>query len=241
MRLRRALFVIVAALAFQLVSSAAMYALAGIDQTIDLAKRIFALTYPTVDGQLGFPILEWDRTLFNAHRLAAYGHILPSALALAIGPFQLWTNFRQARPRLHRALGVTYVCAQLVGIPAGMYLSRFEYAGLTATYGFHGMGLTTLVCTALAVRSILVGDEASHRAWMIRGYAVMWSSAVLFRWALLLLMPHLARGPLPASFREPYTALIFLAWAAGLLAADVYLHFARPRSKSGVWTTTSNR
>jgi uncharacterized membrane protein len=226
--LRRAVFVVVAVLAFQLVGSTSLYALLGIDHTLDLVARTFAATYPIVDGRVAFPIVEWDRAMFNAHRLATYAHIIPSALALLIGPFQLWTNFRQARPRLHRALGIVYVGAQLVGLPSGMYLSRFEYGGLTATYGFFGMGLTTLVCTALGVRSILVGDRAAHRTWMIRGYGVLWSSAVVFRWILFLALPHLAR-PLPGGFREPYVAFVFLSWAIGLLAADLYLHLTRPR------------
>jgi len=228
MPLRRVLSIVVAALAFQLVISAALYALVGIDHTIDLAERIFAVTWPIVDGKSTFPLFAWNRTMFSAHRLLAFGHIVPSALALALGPLQLWTRLRARRPRLHRALGVTSVVAQLVGVPCGMAIARFEYGGVASMIGFFGMGATTLACTALGVRAIVAGDRAAHRAWMIRAYAVMWSSAVLFRWLLLLVIPSLSAAA--GGFRDVYVAFVFLSWAGGLLAADLYLHVTRARA-----------
>jgi hypothetical protein len=218
-----ALGVVMALLAGQLFVGAVVYWLFGFDVTLSLGKRLFGLTYPTD----GMPLLDYDRQMFHAHAFAAWTHIIASPLALMIGPLQLWERLRTAIPRLHRALGYTYLGLQLVGLPAGMYLGRFDYAGEAATYGFFAMGATTLVCSAAALRAILGGDRVSHRQWMIRGYAVMWSSSVGFRLFLFLGLPRLAHEPLPSGFRAPYIAFVFLSWAIALLLADVYLSATR--------------
>jgi hypothetical protein len=217
---RSVLRVLVAITALGTVGTASMYPILGIDATLDLVNRIFTLTYPIVGGRAAFPLSEFDRGLFHAHTIALYAHVTAAPLALALGLLQLWPRFRAVRPRLHRAIGVGYLAAQLVGLPSGMWLARWEYGGLTATVGFFFMGATTLACSGLALRAISVGDRAAHRAWMVRGYVVMWSSSVLFRYYLFVALPKIA----PDSFRELYVAGVFLSWALGLLAADVYLH-----------------
>jgi len=229
---RRAAGLLVVVTAFELVAAAALYSILGVDRTLDLVARVFSFTYPTVGGQVAFPLVEWDRTLFHAHTLVTYGHVIFAPLALALGPLQLWPRLRSSRPRLHRALGIAYVVAQLIGLPCGMTLARWEYGGLTATFGFFFMGATTLVCTGLGVRAIWGADRAAHREWMIRGYVVMWSGSVVFRYVLLFLLPHLAERPLPDGFREPYVACVFLSWALGLLAADIYLTATKGRRSS---------
>jgi hypothetical protein len=209
-----------ALLAAQLFAAAVVYWVSGFDRALDVGKRIFSLTWRDP-----MPLFDFDKQLFHAHATAAWAHIIASPLALVIGPLQLWPRLRRARPRLHRAMGAAYVGLQLVGLPCGMYLGRFDYGGEPASYGFFAMGATTLICTLAAVRAILADDRAAHRQWMVRGYAVMWSSSVGFRLVLFLAMPHLVRD----GFRGPYVAFVFLSWALALLGADLYLHATRAR------------
>jgi len=228
-RARFAIGAAMALLAAQLFAGAVVYWAAGFDVALALGKRLFGLTYPILDGAAAMPLFDYDRVMFHAHARAAWAHIIAAPLALVIGPLQLWERLRTARPRLHRALGYSYLALQAIGLPCGIYLGRFDYGGEAASYGFVAMGALTLACSALALRAILGGDRASHRQWMVRGYSVMWSSSVGFRLFLFLVLPRVAQEPLPAGFRAPYVAFVFLSSALGLIGADVYLHATREK------------
>jgi uncharacterized membrane protein len=221
-----------ALLAVQLFAAAVVYWVSGFAGAIGFGERIFSLTYPLRDGAAAMPLFEFNRQMFPAHALVVWTHIIASPLALVLGPLQLWERLRTARPRLHRATGYAYLALQAIGLPCGMYLGRFDYGGETATYGFFAMGALTLACSALALRAILGGDRAAHRQWMVRGYSVMWTSSVGFRLFLFLVLPRIVSEPLPAGFRAPYVAFVFLSSAIGLVGADVYLQATRATARS---------
>jgi uncharacterized membrane protein len=209
-----------------------LYAILGIRGAIATIGRLFALTYPIVDGRAAMPMLGWAPAVFSTHRVATYVHVLLTPIALILGPLQLWSDLRTRRPELHRLLGRLYVVAVLVGVPAGVYLGLYEGEGVVATMGFLGMGLTTVTCTALAWHAARSSDFTSHRAFMVRSYTVLFSGNVLVRLSVLLLLPRLA--PMPAGFHDPYVICVYLTWSLGLLGADVYLYLARrkPQQRS---------
>lgn len=202
-----------------------LYAILGIDGAIATLNRLFGLTYPLVDGRVAMPLLRWVPDIFHSHKLATYLHVLLLPVALIIGPLQLSAQLRQRRPQLHRFLGRCYVSAVLVGVPAGVYLGLFSGEGIVATMGYFGMGFSALVCTVLAWHAAQTRDFVSHRAFMIRSYFVLFSSAIGLRLLLLLVVPRL--GPMPQGFHEPYVICVFLTWSLGLLAADAYLYLTR--------------
>jgi hypothetical protein len=204
---------------------AASYWFVGIERTITLEEGILGLTYPAPGGALGPPILDWNRTMFDAQATALFLHIAGCPLALLLGLFQLSSRFHHRFPLAHRRTGVVYLVALAVGVPAGVWLGRFDVAGTISAFGYAFMGSITLVCAAAAAYAIARADVAAHRTWMIRSYAVLWTSSVGFRLLIIFVIPRLAPslGPLPGSFVAPYAALVFLTPALGLLAADLYL------------------
>ena len=216
-----ATFLVVIALVF--LADAAMYIVLGTDGALDHVARTVSAIYPTVDGIVALPLIEHDRILFRARPVATYLHVILAPLALAIGLLQLWPTLRARHPAVHRWTGRLFTVAVAVSVPAGMALSVDEYGGRVATFGFFGMGVTTLVCLTMGILAILRRDRARHREWMIRTYAVLWSSSVGFRLLIILVIPLIAETPLPGGFREPYLAFIYISWPAGLLFADIYL------------------
>lgn len=204
---------------------ALLYAILGIDGALATLARLFGLTYPVVNGRVAMPLLSWVPGIFHAHVLATYLHVLLLPVALLIGPLQLSARLRQRRPQLHRLLGRCYAGAVFVGVPAGVYLGIFSGEGIVATMGYFGMGLSALVCTVLAWHAAQTRDFVSHRAFMIRSYVVLFTSAIGLRLLLLLLVPRL--GPMPQGFHEPYVICVFLTWSLGLLSADIYLYLTR--------------
>ena len=107
----------------------------------------------------------------------------------------------------------------------------YEYGGITAFYGFLGMGVSTLLSTSLAMYfAIARQDWERHREWMVRSYTIMWSSVVVFRLLIIYWIPwEVARtgGCLPEDFGPVYLVTIYFSWSLALLAADLYLSFSR--------------
>jgi hypothetical protein len=213
-----------------------LYSIAGIDRTLDIWPAILSQTYP-VDN---LPIVEWDRVMFKAHKVPLYVHTVLCPLALFLGLFQLSRRFHQRYPRIHRISGVLYLLCLAIGIPAGIWLSRFEYAGPVATLGYAAMGTGTLLCTGMAVMALVRKDYSEHRGWMLRSYCMLWSSSIGFRLILIFVVPFLSQqlGPLPESFREPYIAFIFISPVLGLFAADIFLYFRRQQVLSSASLTS---
>jgi hypothetical protein len=199
--------------------------LSGIDGGVDATHDLFKNVYPSVNGKLSMPNLEFNRGMFKQHALLTWGHLVFGPLALLLSPFQLISALRERRPRLHRRMGFAFVFCQAIGVPCGTLLGLHEWAGPVAAWAFAGMGLTSLSCTAMALRAIFARDVAAHRRWMIRGFSVMWCSVVLLRLAILFVIPAVAE--VPRGFGTPYTALIFLSWTVGLLLGELYLFATR--------------
>ena len=201
-----------------------------------LGGWIYWLYYDEITDSTNLPLLEYDKILFREHSLAFYMHVTFGPIALIAGLLQFNGRLRKSKPHIHRWVGRVYLIAQFLGLPGGMILGMHEFAGLVAMYGFIGMGGSTLICSAIGYYKITQGLVDEHREWMIRSYAIMWSSVVLFRISIMYWIPLEVRrigGTIPDDFRDPYIVCIFLSWSLALLAADIYLAFSKPsKSKS---------
>lgn len=98
-------------------------------------------------------------------------HGLGGATALTTGAFQMSSRIRRLRPRLHHALGRTYLGAVCVSAPVAIYMgtSSLEPASIHVEQIFQG-GLW-LLSALVAWACILNGQMALHKAWMMRSYA----------------------------------------------------------------------
>jgi len=98
-------------------------------------------------------------------------HAALGGVALLVGAFQFSRGLRMSRPRFHRWLGIIYIACVLPSAVAGIVLLprtlAFGTGFATAIWG--GLWLSV---TALAVIALIRRDFASHRAWMMRSYAL---------------------------------------------------------------------
>lgn len=154
-----------------------------------------------------------------ANRWGAYGlplHAGLGAAALLIGPFQFMQSLRSKAPGVHRAMGGVYVVACLVSALAGFVLATGNTSGVAAGLGFALAAIVWTVCTARGVSSIVAGQYAAHRRWMIRSYAMTFSAVTL----RIQLGAALASG---LDFAEFYPILAFSAWIPNLIVAELWL------------------
>ncbi|KAF2412482.1 hypothetical protein B1729_14935 [Microbacterium sp. B35-04] len=153
---------------------------------------------------------------------ALYVHIVGGAVALVTGPLQFWRGLRTRAPRVHRWTGRVYLVAVAIGAAGGLVIAPSSPAGYVGFFGFGTLAVLWLVTGWRAYRAIRRGDVPSHRAWMIRNYALTYSGVMLRIWLPFLLFAPVALGqPLhDGSFANAYAAVPFLCWLPNLVFAE---------------------
>ena len=140
-------------------------------------------------------------------------HVFSAVVALALGPFQFSQGLRARRPKLHRVMGRLYLgVGVLVGGLSGLYLAAGAFGGPAARLGFASLALAWLYTGWKAYSAIRGGDIASHRAWMVRNFALTFAAVTL---RIYLPASMLAGVP----FEVAYPAIAWLCWVPNLLAA----------------------
>lgn len=161
------------------------------------------------------------RTLLDERPFAAMSHFGGSALALAIGTFQLNARLRSRLVGVHRWLGRAYVLGVGVGGISGLSLALESSGGRIARAGFALLAVCWLACTWLAYRHIRAGDVAAHRTWMIRSFALTFAAVTL---RLYIPVSQIAGIPFPAA----YAAIAWLCWIPNLLFAEWFIRTSAP-------------
>jgi len=151
-------------------------------------------------------------------------HAGAGGLALLLSPVQLSARVRARVPRVHRVVGRAALAAIAVAGAAGLVLASVSLAGAIGTAGFGALALTWLTCAALGFRSILHGDVAAHRRWMIRTFALTYAGVTLRLW-LIVLIPLL-----DGDFLRAYLFTPFLCWVPNLVVAELLLRRDASRS-----------
>jgi uncharacterized membrane protein len=153
------------------------------------------------------------RERFIVIPLAAIMHLGGSAVALAVGPFQLNARLRNRLIAVHRWMGRAYVIGVLVGGIGALILAPRAQFGLPSSTGFGLLAILWLTSTATAYRQIRAGNQAAHRRWMIRSYALTFA-AVMLR----IYLPLSQVYGIP--FEPAYPTIAWLCWVPNLILAE---------------------
>jgi len=160
------------------------------------------------------------REAYAAHPVRILIHVVCSAVALAVGPWQFFPGLR-ARRRLHRALGYIYGLAVLGGGLAGFATAFIAYGGLVARVGFGLLAVVWLISTAAAIQAARAGDWIRHETWALRSFALTFAAVTL----RLYLGSFTAAG---LRFEAVYPLVSWLCWVPNLLVVDWFLRRPRP-------------
>lgn len=150
---------------------------------------------------------------------ALYVHIAGGATALVLGALQFWRGLRARAPRVHRWIGRVYLVGVAVGSLGGLVIAPTSSAGFVGFFGFSTLAVLWLVTGWRAYRAIRRGDVPTHRAWMIRNYALTYSAVTLRIWLPLMVFGPLLFGQTP-DFANAYAAVPFIAWLPNLVFAE---------------------
>jgi len=158
---------------------------------------------------------------FRTIPLAAYTHLAAAGIALLVGPFQHNSRLRGRFLNVHRWLGRTYVVAVMLGGTAGLVLATMSEGGMTAHLGFGLLAVLWLLMTGTAYVRIRAKDQAAHRHWMTRSFALTYA-AVMLR----IYLPLSAALGIP--FETAYPIIAWIAWVPNLIVAEWLIQRRRP-------------
>lgn len=153
------------------------------------------------------------RALFAERPIATIAHFAGSALALAIGGFQLNSRLRVRFIGAHRWLGRLYVLGVALGGFSGVLLALHASGGAIAQLGFGLLAVSWLGCTLGAYWYIRAGNSGAHRRWMIRSFALTFAAVTL-----RIYLPASQITGIPIELAYP--AISWLAWVPNLLIAE---------------------
>ena len=171
-----------------------------------------------LSGSLRTPFVE---ALFTNLPVATTVHLAGGMVAIVLGAFQVSSTLRRKHLDLHRWFGRVYVVAVLASGTGGLVMAFDSTGGLVTHFGFGLMAVCWLGCTINEYRHIRNGHLTSHRAWMLRSYALTLAAVTL-------------RIYLPASqvagieFLEAYRAIAWLCWVPNLLVVEWFMLNRKP-------------
>lgn len=153
-----------------------------------------------------------------------YVHVAGGILCLLSALPQFSRTLLRRAPRVHRALGWTYVVSTLgLVVPAGLYMALYAKGGFAGRFGFLAIGFTLLYTTWRGVQRVRARDFKRHIAWMLRSYA-MAASAITFRVFYLALYALEIPGE--------YVLGIWMSFLVNAAVAEWLVHRMSPRSPS---------
>jgi uncharacterized membrane protein len=189
---------------------------------------------PVVAGALRVSDVTTGSTFMpeDAHHpavpIALVVHIVSAVGYSLVGAFQFSAGLRRRRPRWHRAAGRVLVPMGLAVAGSALWMTlgypREVDTGPLLFWSRLGFGTGMILCLVLGLRAILRKDVPTHRAWMIRAYALGLGAGtqvvtIGFGQALL------------GTSTVVTDAVTAVGWAINLALAELIIRMPRTRSR----------
>jgi len=158
-----------------------------------------------------YHILHW--------RISFYAHVFTSCFVLVAGFTQFAPRLLYQYPRIHRAMGYTYlIIVTAISGPAAFIMGLYANGGPMARTSFILLSLLWIGFTALAGYFAVRRRFDLHGAFMFRSYALTLSALTLRSYTWLIDL-----SSIPLSPREIYILTAWLSWVPNLLLAELLI------------------
>jgi hypothetical protein len=172
-----------------------------------------------------------ENARFFAMPVPVIVHIISVSIFAVLGALQFSAGFRRRRPGWHRVSGRIVVPCGLAAALSGLWMTLF-YArppgdgDLLEAFRLV-FGTAMLVSIALGFAAILRRDIRTHRAWMMRGYAIGMGAGT----QVVTNLPWLIIVGTPTTFVRAW--LMLAGWVINWTIAE-WLIRRRPRRKAPI-------
>jgi uncharacterized membrane protein len=197
-----------------------------LSQRLSLGLLIFVITGSIVIAlhAFGFQFrLSGDpgfHARFDTVPIGAAMHVLGGGLCLLLGGFQFSSRLRSRHLSLHRNMGRAYLMLVLIGGIGSLILAPRAEGGLVARFGFGLLALLWLFSALQAYLAIRRRDIETHRAWMLRNFALTFGAVTLRIYLGIF-------GAFGVEFDESYPTVAWISWVPNLILVEWYLALAR--------------
>lgn len=179
-------------------------------------------------GLSGNPEISTENARFVAAPFLVIVHILSVSLFSILGALQFSSAIRQRRTQWHRVAGRIVAASGILAALSGLWMTvmypippELQGSLLYAVRVF--VSVAMLLSIFMAVTAVKGDDIATHRAWMIRAFALGQGAGmqvvVLLPWMLLIGKPSILQRDV----------LMSLAWLINLLVAEMVIQRWSPR------------
>jgi uncharacterized membrane protein len=188
----------------------------------------FAAGIVRLAGLADDPEISTENARFVAAPLAVFVHILSASLFCILGALQFSSRLRQRSPKWHRVSGRMVVAGGILAALSGLWMTvtfpippELQGGLLYAVRVFVSLAMLTSIF--MAVAAVTGGDIATHRAWMIRAYALGQGAGM----QVVVLLPWMLAIGKPTVFQRD--VLMSVAWLINLLVAELVIQSGAPR------------
>jgi uncharacterized membrane protein len=152
-----------------------------------------------------------------------FGHIVPAACALLIGPFQFLKTFRNKNLKLHKLLGKIYMVCILISFLSAFTLTFIttDQVGKMYTVSLWFLLFIWITSTGMAYWTIRIRKIQEHEEWAVRSYITTFAFIIQ---NYILKIPVLDKL---GSFSEISPNIFWFSWSIPLFGYQVYLTFAK--------------
>jgi uncharacterized membrane protein len=187
---------------------------------------LILLSLPYIHFEKGVDFLETKQLIYHikAWRFSFYVHVFTSPIVIVAGLFQFSRWVIRKLPRLHKALGYTYIVVLLfITGPAAFVMSLYASGGRPTQSSFVILSILWILFTYLAYRKIKTGDIRKHIIWNLRSFALTLSAVTLRFYAYLFDVFNVNIGPV-----ETYMILAYISWIPNLLFVEILIRLKYP-------------
>ncbi len=179
---------------------------------------------------IALPVLTLSNVKSHAtHFPGVFLHAVSGTVMLSIGAVNLYLGATRKYFRLHRPLGLLYLLGGSVSAVSAIVLAlsnghrksgmaEFAFEPLPSSdlgWALAALGAAWLTCAAMGWRAAMNRRFASHQAWMIRSYVLVWSFVLCRLIGQIPSFPELGSGG----------AIAWLSWTIPLLACEVAMQW----------------
>lgn len=176
------------------------------------------LQYCPIQTDVAFLSIKQDYIHLLHYRIAFFIHVFSAIFVLLAGYTQFSNSIRTKFPQWHRRLGWLYVVVTLLFAgPSGFIIAIYANGGLSSQIAFCLLAFLWMLFTAIALFKIIKKQVPSHKAWMIRSFALALSAITLRAWKYVLVA---AFHPKPM---DVYQIVAWLGWTLNLVIAEIII------------------
>jgi len=153
------------------------------------------------------------------YKFAFFTHVYTAIFVLIAGYTQFSTGIRRNFPLVHKISGRIYALIVIIFAgPSGFYMGLYANGGITSQTAFCILAVLWIYFTVTAVVKIRQKDIQSHRAFVIRSFALTLSAITLRAWKYLIIFAF-HPGPMDA-----YRIVAWLGWVPNLIIAELIIN-----------------